>query len=129
MANILIVDNYRTIGLLYREVFEEEGHRVFVALSGKEAIDLALHERIDVAVVDANLTDTDADELLEELKRLQPRSQGTVCAVSEFDPAIHSDLCDESFFKSSDFTILQGKIRRLVQGTGGDRSAREKGTG
>ena len=127
MANILIVDTYRTVGLLYREIFEEEGHRVFLAFSGKEAIDWAIQERIDVAVVDERLTDIKAKDLLEKLKHLQPYAQGTVCTVSGFEPLTRPDLCDDSFFKTSDYTELQEKIRKLLGQVSPDMSTKENG--
>jgi DNA-binding NtrC family response regulator len=114
MATILIVDPYHTVGLLYREIFEEEGHRVFLAFNGKEAIDCAIRERIDVAIVDERLTDIKAETVLEKLKQLQPHAQGTVCTVSESGLPSYEHLCDESFFKTSDYTKLQEKIRKLL---------------
>lgn len=128
MANILIVDTYRTVGLLYREIFEEEGHRVFLAFSGKQAIDWAMQERIDVAVVDERLTDIEAEEVLEKLKHLQPHAQGTVCTVSGFEPLARPDLCDDSFFKTIDYTELQEKIRKLLGRVSPDISIKENGT-
>jgi DNA-binding NtrC family response regulator len=117
----LIVETYRTVGLLYQEIFEEEGHRVFLAFSGQEAIDWAMQERIDVAVVDQRLTDIDAEEVLEKLKQLQPHAQGTVCTVAGFGPIARPDLCDDSFFKTSDYSELQEKIRKLLGQIASDR--------
>ena len=125
MANILIVDTYRTVGLLYQQIFEEEGHRVFLAFSGKEAIDWAMRERIDVAVVDQRLTDIEAEEVLEKLKHLQPHAQGTVCTVAGFEPVPRPDLCDDSFFKTSDYSELQEKIRKLLGQVSPDMSTKE----
>jgi DNA-binding NtrC family response regulator len=128
MANILIVDTYRTVGLLYQEILEEEGHRVLLAFSGKEAIDWAMRERIDVAVVDQRLTDIEADEVLQKLKQLQPQAQGTVCTVAGFGPVPRPDLCDDSFFKTSDYSELQEKIRKLLGQVSPDMSTKENGT-
>ena len=84
MAKILIVDNYLSIGLLYREVLQDQGHSVFVAMNGKEASLRALYERIDIAVVDDKLPDFEAEKVLERLKRLQPHMRGILSISSTF---------------------------------------------
>lgn len=115
MANILIVESYRTLGSLYREVLEEEGHAVFVTISGKEAIELASRHHIDLAIVEEGLPDLSTEDLLERLKRLQPNMQGTVCTVTDFGAQSQTDLCDENVLKTPDFTLLQEKVRKVLQ--------------
>ena len=51
MANILLVDNYLSIGLLYREVLQEEGHRVFVAMNGKQKRSMLLSSMINSPIL------------------------------------------------------------------------------
>ena len=120
MANILIAESYRTLGSLYREVLEEEGHAVFVTVSGKEAIELVSRQHIDLAIVEQGLPDLSAEDLLERLKRLQPNMQGTVCTVTDFDVHSQTDLCDENVLKTPDFTLLQEKVRKVLQGSSTD---------
>jgi DNA-binding response OmpR family regulator len=115
MANILVVDQYLSIGLLYREVLQDEGHRVFVALSGKEALDFALHQRLDMAIVDDTLADFSAEELFEELKRLQYRLKGIVIVSTDFDPEHDARLWDGIFVKTNNFTLLEAEVERLRQ--------------
>jgi DNA-binding response OmpR family regulator len=115
MANILIVESYHTLGSLYREVLEEEGHRVFVAIKGREAIELASRQHIDLAIVEEGLLDLSAEDLLEQLKQLQPDMQGTVCNVTDFDTQSQTHLCDENVLKTPDFTLLQEKVRKVLQ--------------
>jgi DNA-binding response OmpR family regulator len=117
MANILIAESYRTLGSLYREVLEEEGHAVFVTISGKEAIKLASRRQVDLAIVEQGLPDLSAEDLLERLKRLQPNMQGTVCTVTDYDAQSRTDLCDENVLKTPDFTLLQEKVRKVLQGS------------
>ena len=113
MANILIVDSYLSIGLLYREVLQEQGHCVFVTVSGKEALLLGLHENIDIAVVDDRLLDFDADGLLRRLKKLQPQMLGVLSVSSTFGLPANPGLWDAFFLKSNDFRILEAEIERL----------------
>ncbi|MGD8229633.1 MAG: response regulator [Desulfobacteraceae bacterium] len=115
MANILIVESYRSLGSLYREVLEEEGYTVFVTITGKEALELASAKNIDLAVVEEGLPDLSAEKLLEQLRQLQPNMQGTVCTVTDFNAESKEDLCDENILKTPDFTILQEKVKKLLQ--------------
>lgn len=113
MANILIVDTYPSIGLLYREVLQEQGHRVLVALSGEEALRLALCEPIDIVVLDDRLPDFEADELLRKLKRVQPHILGVLSVSSTFGSPINADLWDAIFVKTNDFGVLESAVERL----------------
>ena len=117
MANILVVDDYLSIGLLYREVLQEQGHSVFVALSGKEALLLALYEGIDIVVVDDKLPDFEAEEVLGRLKRLQPHMRGILSFSSTFGLPRNAPLWDGIFIKTHDFTILEAEIERLWRET------------
>lgn len=115
MASILIADNYLSIGLLYREVLEEQGHDVFVASSGKEAYLLALYKSIEIAVVDDKLPDFEAEEVFGKLKQLQPHIRGILTISSTFGTPENASLWDGIFIKTQDFTILEAQIKRLLQ--------------
>jgi DNA-binding response OmpR family regulator len=115
MANILIVDSYLSIGLLYREVLREKGHRVFVMLSGQEAVHLARHENIDIAVVDDKLRDFEAERVLERLKQLQPHIRGILSVSRDFDLSVNARLWNGIFVKSNDFNVLESEIKRICQ--------------
>lgn len=113
MANILVVDSYFSIGLLYREVLEDQGHKVLVAKSGKEAIYIALCEMVDIVVVDDALLDYGAEELLVELKKYQPNIRGVLTISYTFDWQRNGLLWDEIVYKSGNFMIFQEKIKRV----------------
>ena len=115
MSNILIVDSYFSIGLLYREVLEDQGHKVLVAKSGKEALYLALCERVDIVVVDDALLDYGAEELFVELKKYQPNIRGVLIISSTFGWEENALLWDEVVFKSENFMIFQEKIKKVSQ--------------
>ena len=117
MVNILIVDSYFSVGLLYREVLQERGHRVFIALSGKEALLFGLHQDIDIVVVDDSLPDLDAEELLRKLKLLQPHMRSILSISSTFGSPTKPDLWGAFFIKSNDFRVLESEVERLCQGS------------
>ena len=115
MANILVVDRYFSIGLLYREVLEDQGHKVSVAKSGKEAIYLALCERVDIVVVDDALPDYEAEELFVELKKYQPNIRGVLTISYTLGCQRNGLLWDEIVYKPGDFLMFQEKINRVYQ--------------
>jgi response regulator RpfG family c-di-GMP phosphodiesterase len=115
MANILIVDSYFSIGLLYREVLEDQGHKVLVAKSGKEAIYLAPCERVDIVVVDDALPDYGAEELFVELKKYQPNIRGVLTISYTLGWQRNELLWDEIVYKSGNFLIFQEKIKKVSQ--------------
>ena len=116
MANILIVDNYLSIGLYYREVLQDEGHRVLVEMSGKEALLLALHKRVDIILVDDKLPYFEAQEDLGKMKRIQPHTRDILSIASTFIPSVNSSLWDGIFIKTHDFTILKAEIKKSGRG-------------
>ena len=121
MANILTIANDLYIALLYSEVLQDEGHTVFVAFSCQGALKLALkvalHENIDVIILDEKLPDFEVEKLLARLKWLQPDLRSILVADSHDGlvgkARLWDQMWDEIFFKTCDLTILQAKVRRL----------------
>jgi DNA-binding NtrC family response regulator len=120
MARILIVDSYRNLDALYLEILESEGHCVFIATSGKEAVGIATREHIDLAIVDEKLPDCKSENLIKELNVIEPHR--TVCSVTEFGSLSASALCEERFIKSSDTKALKEKIESLLKKDSRDSS-------
>lgn len=110
MSTVLIVESYPSLANLYRDVLKEEGHRVLLASSCKQANDIALTEKIDLVVMDEGLPDGNEGDLIEQLKMVQPQIKAILCPLDQFSRKTYSDLCDEGFLKTYDYTILQQKI-------------------
>jgi CheY-like chemotaxis protein len=115
MANILTVESSLSISWLYREILQQEGHRVFWAMRGKEAVDFAHKEDIDVVIVDEKVPAFEAQELLGELRRLHPRVRAILCTWGDRGPHVDTRLWDEVFLKNDNFTVLQGKVEGLCK--------------
>ena len=115
MANIMTVERSLSISWLYREILQQEGHRVFCAMRGKEAVDFALKESIDVVIVDERVPAFEAHGLLNELRRLHPRVRAILCTWGDFGLSVDTPLWDEIFFKNDNFTVLQGKVEGLCK--------------
>jgi two-component system response regulator (stage 0 sporulation protein F) len=113
MVNILLVDNYLSIGLLYREVLQDQGHRVFVAMSGKQACRLAQYERIDLVIVDDKLPDSKAEDVLRILKGFQPHIRSILSFSSTLRSTLNAHLWDGIISKTHDFRVLESEVEKL----------------
>lgn len=117
MATVLIVESYANLASLYRAVLSEEGHSVFVASTFKEANEIAKAKEIELVVMDEGLPDGTEENLIKQLKIIQPHIRAILCSLSELSPTAYRDLCDAGFFKTHDYTILLQKIADLSQKT------------
>lgn len=114
MANILIVDSYPAVSSLYCEVLEESGHHVHPATSGREALLVAVHKTIDIAIVDDRLPDFSANEVLIRLKQLQPHVRGILTVTSIFGAPYDAERWHGLVAKSADYTLLEAEVGRLA---------------
>ncbi|MCU0847263.1 MAG: sigma-54 dependent transcriptional regulator [Spirochaetes bacterium] len=72
MAKILVVDDEINIIKTLSSILQDEGHIVYPARSGEEALDFMRKNEIDLVVLDVWLPDTDGIEILEQVKKLSP---------------------------------------------------------
>jgi CheY-like chemotaxis protein len=111
MANILIVDSYDPVNLLYCEVLGEYGHHVFSARSGRDALQVALDEEVFI-----------------RLKQLQPQIQGILSVSSIFSDPLNRVRWDGLIAKSSDYTVLRTEVDKLAGvDHGGESEGRQSG--
>ncbi len=71
--SILIVDDDTEVRKLLSSVLEDEGYSVETVENGKEAFRASEKSHFDVALIDIKLPDMDGTELLNRLKRRQPK--------------------------------------------------------
>lgn len=70
--NILIVDDEEGIRSGLAMYIEDEGHKVFVAASGNEAIEICNKNKIDFVISDIRMPDGDGIKLLKSLRSKNP---------------------------------------------------------
>ncbi len=73
--SILITDDDAAVRESLREIFEPVGFRLYLAESGEEAIDIAQHQEIHLALMDMNLprlTGLETMVILRQIKGLLP---------------------------------------------------------
>jgi putative nucleotidyltransferase with HDIG domain len=75
MAQVLIVDDERSIRTTLGEFVKEDGHEVFVAESADEALRIGAEHDLDVVVTDIILPRTDGIALLKRVHQVRPDIQ------------------------------------------------------
>ncbi|HUJ25404.1 MAG TPA: hybrid sensor histidine kinase/response regulator [Myxococcales bacterium] len=88
---ILIVDDERPNLTVLRN-FLEAGYRVHEATSGKEGLEIAAQEDLDVVITDQRMPEMSGVEMLEELRQLKPDVAGIVLTGFTDPPALISAI-------------------------------------
>lgn len=84
MAHVLIVDDEESDRLLMRTMLVGDGHEIFFAANGEEAMKLYLRHPIEVVVTDIQMPRGDGIELISALKGIDP--DASIVAVSGKEP-------------------------------------------
>lgn len=115
MKHVLVVDDEINICELYRSELEDEGYRVSVASSGKDALAAVEKDRPDVMVLDIQMPGMSGIEILE---RLLGRDKGIPIilntAYSHYKEDYTTWGADAYVVKSSDTSELKREIKRLL---------------
>ena len=70
--HILIVDDEQSIRELCKELLEEEGYKVTVAVDGQDALDKMDYDVFDLFLIDMAMPRIDGFELMKLIKQKQP---------------------------------------------------------
>ena len=68
-TNIMIVDDEKDIADLVQIYLENDGFKVFKFYNGKDALECALHEKLDLAILDVMLPDIDGFSLCKQIRK------------------------------------------------------------
>jgi excisionase family DNA binding protein len=77
-ANILVVDDEETIRSLFKETLEELGHRVVVAKTGSEGLELVKQQDFALVFLDLKMQGMVGDDFFGQLKAIKPRLPVTI---------------------------------------------------
>ena len=115
MKKILLVDDEESIHLLYRQVLEEEGYKVYSALTGKDALQTVRLVTPDLVVLDIYMPEMNGIEVLREIKAIKPNMP--VVLFSAY-PGFKHDLgawaSDDYIVKSSDPYDLKAAVSQFL---------------
>ena len=70
MADILVVDDSRSIRDLIEAILNDSGHAVVTAEDGNQAMDLARNHEVDLVLTDQNMPGMSGTSLVHKLRRL-----------------------------------------------------------
>jgi len=90
-ADILVVDDEKSIRDILTFVLEEEGHIVTAIADGSEAIDWVDKSGFDLAIVDVNLPGTGGIEVLRKIKRMNTETEVIIVSgYASLDTAVEA---------------------------------------
>ncbi len=111
---LLIVDDDRNIQRLYKEELEEEGYEVFIADTGKDALELFEKENPDVVTLDILMPDIDGISLLRKMKALRPKTPIIMSTAYDYRDDFAVWASEAYIVKSSDLDELKRTIKKLI---------------
>ena len=115
MARILVVDDEKSLRILYKHEFTLEGYEVEAVGSADEGIEKVKDEEWDVVILDIHMPGKDGLEALGEM--LAERRDIKVVinsAYATFKENFMSWAAEDYIIKSSDLTELKQKVAEVL---------------
>jgi len=115
MANILVVDDDRSLSTLYEQEFVDEGHNVALATDGFEALKYLENNRPDLVILDIAMPGMDGIETLWRIlgkHRTLPVILNS--AYSQYQGNYMTWPANAYVVKSGDLTELKAKVNELL---------------
>ncbi len=115
MTTILLVEDDKNERLLYEQELKFEGYDIVTADDGKEALEKAQEQPLDLVIMDISLPKMDG---IESISRILCKNKGIpiiiYTAYSIYKDYFMSWMADAYIIKSSDLTELKNKIKELL---------------
>lgn len=74
-AKIMIVDDEGIVLRAYEKELTKVGYEVFRAMTGKEALEIARKEKIDIVFTDLVMSEMNGVEVCKEIKKMSPKTE------------------------------------------------------
>ena len=117
MATLVIVDDEPGIVEEVKVFFEEEGYHVYTADSGEEGIEVIRKRKPDLVLIDVKLPDISGLQVLEETRKVSPRTK-TIVITGYVDQSLIDQaerLGRDAFLqKPFDLEALKNEVDRLL---------------
>lgn len=117
-ANILIVDDEKTICETLAQVLSEEGYETETANNGREALEKVQESNFEVVITDLKMPELGGIELLEKIKLISPETSVIIItAYGSMESAIEALRLGayDYIVKPLDFEDVTLRIKRLLQ--------------
>jgi DNA-binding response OmpR family regulator len=116
MARILIVEDERSLRLLYQRELEHEGHEVLTAANAAEGLKIVESENPDLVVLDIRMPGMDGLDAMSRILEKRPRLPVILnSAYASYKDNFMSWAADAYVIKSGDTTELRATIRDVLQ--------------
>lgn len=117
LSILVVEDNYDNMEFL-RCLLHKHGAKVHLAKTGKEAVDLILHDKsIQIVLMDIRLPDIDGFETTQKIKAIRP----DIPIIAQTAYAMYNDRelclkngCDDYISKPLDKDVLFQKINNYI---------------
>jgi len=117
MNKILVVDDEKSMQLLYADELTEEGYQVITHGTTTGLMDLVARERPDLVLLDIRLGEENGLDLLQDIRNTFYDLPVILCtAYSTFKQDVRSMAADDYVVKSFDMRELKSKVRRVFEG-------------
>jgi DNA-binding NtrC family response regulator len=112
---LLVDDNEKFVNALAERI-RLKGYDPLIALNGKEALEIAASNRIQIAVVDHQMPDMDGLVVITKLKEIDPQIQ-TLLLTGHGDEKLReaTQALNSQYFEKAEMNKFWGFIRRNLQ--------------
>lgn len=86
MGKVLVVDDQKDIGDLYKTIIDTVGHNCIVTYGGKEALEQIKKIKFDLILLDISMPDMDGIELIKRIKKEQNASDAKIVFITASMP-------------------------------------------
>ena len=115
MAKVLVIEDEKSLRLLYQQDLQREGYEVVSAADAREGLDLAEREPPDLVVLDIRMPGMDGLEAMGRLLDRRPRVPVILnSAYSSYKDNFMSWAADAYVVKSSDTSELLARVREVL---------------
>ncbi len=115
MTTILLVENNKNQRLLYEQELRLEGYEIVTSADGKEALEKAQEQPLDLVIMDTNLPKMGGIEAMRMILSKYENIPIIInTAYSSYKDNFTSRMADAYIVKSSDLTELKNKIKELL---------------
>lgn len=120
MNKILIVDDEKSIRILYQDELTEEGYDVITLGDGSKLMEVITQWRPDLIILDIKLGEYDGLDLLQDIRNRNYDMPVILCtAYIHFKYDLRSIAADYYVVKNSDLNELKTKIQMALESSEG----------
>jgi len=116
MGKILVVEDEKSLRLLYKKDLEQDGHRVVTAGNAAEGLEALEVESPDLVILDIRMPGMDGLDAMGRVLDRKPRIPVVLnTAYSSYRDNFLSWPADAYVIKSSDTEELRAKVREILK--------------